>query len=258
MFAGKSLWALPLALIGLGASGVAQAQDAPTVYAQVHCMQSTSADYEAVETEIWQPMHQAVVDRGMKLGWAFYGVSYGDASECDYYTVNQYAGEEQLNADVDYEAIFAEVHPDKSWDDAWRQTYDTRRIVRSELWTMVDGVQGPDAPMIAVNLMWADDGDAYEAMESEVWKPVHQVLTDDGDRAGWAFWSLMSPGGTEVPYNYATVDALNHIGLAPIADAFAVAHPDVDSEAVMAESETVRSLVRSEIWTLLSGTSPQQ
>ena len=50
---------LALALAAVAAPRAAPAQHAePTIYAQVDCMQSTSPDYQAVETEIWQPIHQ--------------------------------------------------------------------------------------------------------------------------------------------------------------------------------------------------------
>ncbi len=257
MFSSISRWALTVVLVGGFWPGVVQGQEVPTTYAWVSCMQSATADYEAVETEIWQPMHQEAVNRGLKVGWTFYGVALGDTSDCDYYTVNQFSGEDQLNAQVDFEALFAEVHPGKSWDEAWQRTYDSRRILRSELWVWVDGVAGPQAPRIQVNLMHAEDGEAYTAVEAEVWKPVHQVLTDDGDEAGWNVWSLWSPGGTEVPYNYATVDGLTRLGPMPIDEAFAEAHPDVDADAAMGQTDELRSVVRSETWWLVASTSQQ-
>lgn len=247
-------WAL-CALLLTPLNAVAQDAAPPTIYAVVDCMQSTSPDYVEVETEIWQPVHQELVNRGAKLRWDLYAVQYGERGECDYYTVNQYVGEEQLNGGPPFEEIFAAVHPGVAWDEVAAKTYAARRSVRSELWTMVDGVAFTgDAAYLAVNLMYAENAAEYEAMESEVYKPVAQALVDAGHRVGWGVWSLYAPFGTYKPYNYVTVDGANTIGPVPWAETIQAVHPDRDMDALSAATDAARSMVRSETWTRVAST----
>ena len=72
---------------------------------------------------------------------------------------------------------------------------------------------------ILVNKMYARDPVAYERMESEVFKAGHQVLVDAGQRSGWAVYALVSPTGSSVPYNYGTVDFVDHLSPVPMAEA---------------------------------------
>lgn len=253
---GCSLVVFALATVAVPPAAVAQ-QAQPTLYAEVDCMHSTSPDYEAVETEIWQPMHQEAVKRGIKSGWLFYAVRFGDMSDCDYYTVNQFAGEAQLNDPTSYEDLFAAVHPGKSWDEALARTLASRRILRSELWTMVDGIPAQEFAYAQVNLMSAQNGTDYTAMESEVWKPVHEALQQAGHRAGWGVWQLTSPAGASVPYNYATVDLLKALGPVPVTETFAKVHPNADMDVLMERTNAARTFVRSETWWLIAHTESQ-
>ena len=235
-------------------ASVAQQGEQATVYAEVSCMKSTSTDYTDVETEIWQPMHQEMVNRGLKSGWTLYWVRYGDRSACDYYVVNNYVGEAQLNDDTPTTEIFAAVHPGKDWDKAMAQTAQSRVMVRSELWAYVDGLAPQPFEYIAVNYMYAENGADYVAMEREVYKPVHQALVDGGHTAGWSLWQLVSPHGTSVPYNYATVDVSNALGPVPMGQAMQAVHRGRDLAMINQATLAARKLVRSDTWARLAGT----
>ena len=106
--------ALSAVLLALSAVAPAQDENEPTLYVAVDCMKSTTGDYRGVETEIWQPMHQARVDQGQIESWALYWVMYGDRSSCDYYTVTSFRGQEQLNTNPDYAKIFESAHKGKN------------------------------------------------------------------------------------------------------------------------------------------------
>jgi hypothetical protein len=242
------------ALIALAVPRASVAQEGETEYAVVDCMKSASPDYTNVETEIWQPMHQAMVNQGKKGSWTLYSVRFGDRSECDYYTSNHYVGEAQLNDDTSYEQVFAAVHPGKSWDEAMARTAASRVIVRSELWAFVDGVPPQPSEYITVNYMYTENGSDYTAMESEVYKPVHQALVDAGHRVGWSVWQLMAPGGTSIPYNYATVDASNMLGPVPWGEFIERVHAGRDLAAINQATMATRDLVHSATWVRLAGT----
>ncbi len=234
--------------------GVVIAQDDQPLYVSVDCMKATTADYASVESDIWQPMQQKLVDQGMRNSWALYWVRYGDRSRCDYYTVTTYRGQEQLDADPDYGAVFAAAHPGKNVSKAMARTWASRQHVSSELWLLVDGTEMKPHRYAIVNMMMAEDPDAYERMESMVFKAAHESLVADGHRAGWAVYGLVSPTGSAIPYNYSTVDLVNNLAPAPMAEAMIRANPGRDLEA-MHELLELREHVRSETWALVTSTT---
>ena len=181
-----------------------------------------------------------------------------ETGHCDYYTVTTYLGEEQLNAEPRYDAVFSEVHSSTQTADAFARTAAARDRLSTELWRLIDSTEIGDHRYAVLNRMRADDPLTYEQMESRVFKAAHQVLVDDGHRAGWGVYELVAPAGTAVPWNYATVDLMNEIGPVPMADAMLAANPDRDLEELN-ELLELREQVHSEIWTRIAyTTSPSE
>ena len=241
-------------LVSLGMS-LALAEEQPKLYISVDCMKSTAPDYMNVETDIWQPMHQHLVNQAKRNSWSLYWVMYGDRSRCDYYTVTTFLGEEQLNAGFPFADAFAAVHEDKDFDKAMAKTWASRDLVATELWMVADSTEIKKHNYAVVNLMYAEDPDAYQQIESQIFKPGHQALVDGGHRAGWGMYELISPVGTSIPYNFSTVDFVDHLSPVPMAEAMMMAHPDRDLDAIQ-ELLDVRDHVRSETWALIATTGP--
>ena len=92
-------------------------------------------------------------------------------------------------------------------------------------------------------------------MESQVFKPGHQALLDDGHRSGWGLYALVSPSGTSIPYNYSTVDFSMDLDPVPMAAAMISANPNRDLDA-MQELLNLREQVSSQTWRLIAATKP--
>lgn len=238
----------------LSLSGAAMAQDEAPLFVSVDCMKSTTADYVSLETDIWQAMHQELVNQGKRNSWSLYRVLYGDRSRCDYYTVTTYLGQEQLDANPDYGEVFEAVYPGNDVAEAMERTWTSRQHVSTSLWLQVDSTERKPHRFAIVNLMQADDQVAYERMESRVFKAAHQALMDDGHRTGWAVYELISPTGSAIPYNYSTVDLVNSLAPVPMAEAMIAANPERDLEE-MHELLELREHVRSETWALIASTA---
>jgi len=236
---------------------VAQGQDAPPLYAAVECMKSTSPGYTSLETDVWQPMHQELVEQGKQYSWSLYWVLYGDRSTCDYYVVTTYLGDEQLNSHSDTQKLFEKVHPKKNFAAAMDKTWQARELVATELWTGVDNTAIAEHRYAVVNKMMARDPDAYERMETQVFKPGHQALVDGGHREGWAMYSLVSPLGSLIPYNYSTVDFSNQLSPVPMARAMMSANPGRDLEKLQ-QLLDLREQVSSETWLHITSTEAPQ
>ncbi len=166
-------------------------------YLSVECMKSTSPEYQSIEIDVWLPMHQEMVEQRKQERWALYWVKYGDRSRCDYYTVTTYVGSAQLNAVPAFDEVFKVAHPRGDFTKAMVRTGASRQHVASELWQMVDAIPSNQHRFAIVNRMNAADPDAYERMETRVFKPGHEALVDGGlsrrlgdVRAGVATWII--------------------------------------------------------------------
>jgi hypothetical protein len=251
----KTPGVLIAAIAMLICSTASTAEEQQPLYINVECMKSTSPGYRDLEIDVWQPMHQELVSQGRRNSWSLYEVLYGDSSRCDFYTVTSFRGNEQLNNMADYEEVFKKVHPKKDFDKAMLATWNARQRLSSELWEAVDATQIVAHRYAVVNLMSAADPDAYERMETRVFKPGHQQLVDGGHRSGWAMYRLVSPTGASIPYNYSTVDFSNQLSPVPMAEAMLAAHPDRDLDAIQ-ELLQLREQVKSETWVRIATTEP--
>ncbi len=245
---------IAIAAAATALSGTATAQD-DALYLSVDCMKSTAPDYVQLEVETWKPVHQHLVDNGERESWALFRVLYGDRSRCDYYTVTTFR-EDQLNAFTDYAAAFAAVYPRMPLGDVGARTMAAREQSSSELWRRIDQTELKPYRYAIVNRMYAEDPVAYESMESDVFKAGQEVLIEGGYRSGWAVYSLVSPLGSSIPYNYGTVDFVNDLGPVPMAEAMLTGNPDRDLDA-MNDLLELRDHVLSETWALVAITDPR-
>lgn len=242
-----------VALLALLPFSIFAQPDDTSLYVTVDCMKSTAPDYERLEAEVWLPIHQHLVDTGERVSWSLYRVLYGDRSRCDYYTVATFRGVDQLNTATDYNAAFAAVYPRSNVESMIGETIASREQVSSQLWQLVDQTEIRQYRYVVVNWMHAEDPVAYESMESKVFKAGHEELIDNGFRAGWAVYALVSPVGSSIPYNYGTVDFVNSLGPVPMAEAMMKGNPDRDLDA-MYELLELRDNVLSETWALIAAT----
>ena len=93
------------------------------------------ADYLRTVRELWKPIHEERVEKGLILGWGIAGLRYpgGANREYDYVTVtyhDKFAGLEEPYAGIDAAKLNSAVE----------RTATTRKIVRGEVWTLVDRV----------------------------------------------------------------------------------------------------------------------
>lgn len=254
----KSLLARTVAVLAFAllAAPSVRAQIDSTMYLALDCMKSTSPDYVNAEREIWQPMHQEMVDQGKKLSWALFAVEYGSRAECDYYTVNRYMGTASLDARYDdLGTIFNKVHPEASIGEAFARTDASRKVVWTQLYAVVGGIPPKSFKYVHVNRMLADDGEAYVKQEMTMFKPVHEALIADGVTAGWLVYRLVSPVGSAMGYNFGTVDFADHAGPIPFGRYVRKVHPDVDMQQFFEQVQNAREHVLGETWRLAARTT---
>lgn len=131
-------------LISMVSSADINNSPAPFEYLEVNFMKvkpGNDALYTDVENTIWKPVHQQFVDDGSRAGWALWQTIYpgGSGNDYQYATTNYYADFSKLNA-ADMDGAFAKVHSGKDIDKLMQETNNSRDMVRTELWRVVDAV----------------------------------------------------------------------------------------------------------------------
>jgi len=101
-----------------------------------------NADYLKAEKEDWMPLHRSLVNGGQSSGWALWQVVFpgGTDSPYDYVTSSRYSAYSQIPV-ADYENIFKKVSPSKNVSDIFNRTTESRDLVKSELWEVIDMLQ---------------------------------------------------------------------------------------------------------------------
>lgn len=261
----------PLALFAAAvlAASVAHAQDPSSVLVQVDYMSvepGGETEYVDVELDLWKPIHEERRRRGDLLDWAVYEVSYAAPdSPYDYVTVNVYTNAAQMEGG-DWNASMQAAYPDADRDALMDRTRAAREIVHTELWAILGSVQHageerPTGQYIAFNYMAVPTrkGSDYVEMERGVWAPIHQARTERGSMSGWALYSLVLPRGATMEYNYATADFFDDMPdvLGRVTwDMMSEAHggaPRSRLEEMAAETEEVRTIHKTELWTRIDG-----
>jgi len=252
-------------LLACLSAGKLPAQSQGPVYLQIALMKVAPGQtdtYVALEQELWKPVHQARVDAGKILGWYLYRVlsPRGTDVHHNYAVVNVFDGFEAMQNSYP-EGVWEQVHPGVNTDDVWRKTVAARKGVRGETWRSVDATQPPlstPSPYLMIDYMKVKSGDRaeYIGIEQDVWKPMHQAVVDNGDKASWELYALVFPWGSSLEYNYATVNAFNEYGDMDLSEfdfaaVFASTHPGEDPVETGRVTQEARDLVRGEIWHLI-------
>ncbi len=97
--------------------------------------------YVDVENNVWKPVHKEFIKEGSRVGWALWQTIFPSGSGLDfqYATVNYIKDFSKINA-ADYNGAFAKAHANEDVDKLMEDTNNSRDLVRSELWRVVDAV----------------------------------------------------------------------------------------------------------------------
>ena len=144
------LMLLLVVLAGLMAITV-DAQENSNLMAEIGYMKVESGnggDYEKMEREVWKPIHEERIKKGLLDGWILYKVWYtGTDDSYNYVTINLYRN--PMTMEEPYKGInFKEIHPDKDISKMMAKTMKLRDMVRVQLINRENYVypDGGDAP----------------------------------------------------------------------------------------------------------------
>ena len=116
----------------------------PAPYMQVNFMKvepQMASEYEQLESEIWQPIHNESIRSGRTTGWGLWSSLFprGSGRPYQYITLNSFS-EYSYIFELDFSIPFNSIHPDKDFAETQARTWEVRSIVRTELWDLIDYV----------------------------------------------------------------------------------------------------------------------
>jgi L-rhamnose mutarotase len=117
----------------------------PYKYLQVNFMKVKQGEENAyinLENSIWKPVHEQLAKAGLKSGWSVWKVVYpwGAGTDYQFMTVDDLSEFKQIEMGG-YESVFIKVYAGKNVDELMNQTNNSRILVRSELWELLDSSQ---------------------------------------------------------------------------------------------------------------------
>lgn len=222
--------------------------------------------YVEMEKNIALPVHQKLVDNGKMESWSLWSIPYpgGTNAEYHYATIRIYSSNDQLYPSNDANDLWRETHIDKDFNEVMEHIYSTRDLVKTHKlssWLRFMDKKLKTHPAIMQVVYFKtplNKYDQYQALEKEVYHPMHQKEIEIGNRAGWEGWTLMTPMGSQMEYSHVAMDLYKDWGqytASVDSDAiFQEVHPGLTQEEVMQQWTSLVDLVKIEEWHLVEST----
>jgi hypothetical protein len=263
MFARLSGLALMTFAAAAGVGGAPSPQASPLMsqaaFARVtyhRVAPGSEAEFERFMSAAWRPIFQRQWQAGRVSNWILYRVHMTGATDAyNYASVTYHDTWARTESAASWSAIVRDDNPAGATVTIER-TLELGPVVQQALYSRVDFVtrSSPQPFRYAVlDFMKVREGmlDEYLKVEREDWKPLHEVLTREGNRVGWALWDYVVPGGTGSTHDFVTTMMFGDyasIKAANDAEAYQRAHPTGDLAASVARTRRSRDVVRTEIW----------
>lgn len=137
-------WVLTTASLAIAGIVAAQSSAEPSRVYVIDYMKVEPGDgdrYVETETKWWKPVHEERMRRGEMHSWGLYRVRWPDGAEKEYDFVTVNVFDTYADSDKDPFAVFGEVHPNADRQAVERNTMESRRLVRGEVWYRIDHLE---------------------------------------------------------------------------------------------------------------------
>lgn len=210
-------------LLTLLFSGMIHAQDQQRTYLIFEFMKVDN-DQEPfyMETEdFWEGIHKQRVASGDIVGWDLWGLLPGGEDQgYQYLTVTVFDDPlKMMNAGAGIMESARMAYPDESDEEIEKRINMAggSRDLAVRLFVEVidsteDDFEMKQGMVASIDLMKAKDGQymAYEEMESNTFKPVHQRVVDGGAKGNWQLLRILMPQGSDVYATHMTVNMFDN------------------------------------------------
>ena len=210
----------------------------------------------------WMPYHQKRAESGDIDSWSLYRVKFpgGAKSEYNFVAMTAASGLEKFEESGSRE-LLSKMADSRKVNAITQKTNNLSTVMFSEVWKVVNKIAVEEkAPnpsrFLMMDFMKVVPGkeSEYQLLEDELAKPIHEERVITERMQGWEVYSLISPGGTEYGYNFATgnfFNSLENVEFGFTEEVIESALPGTDIPEMFDTIFSTRSLVRSEVWELV-------
>jgi len=164
----------------------------------------------------WEKIHAQRVKNGDVIGWDLWVLGPGGEDQgYQYMTVNLYNDPVKMVDGGNFEAALKAAYPDMSNEDLTKKFDETSksrdlaiRYYLEQIDTTTPEFDMPLGTVASIDMMKVDLGSysKYEKAESEIFKPMHQKMVDEGKKGNWGLLRLISPIGSDAYASHITVN----------------------------------------------------
>ena len=108
---------------------------------------------------------------------------------------------------------------------------------------------------IAINRMKVHDSEAWNELETKIWKPIQEARVKDGQLRAWSSYELILPSGTGQPYSALTADVFPSWDAMwkqkPLDGYVNKAHPHMSQQEFGEKTSKARDLVSREVFKVI-------
>jgi len=213
----------------------------------------------------WKKIHQTRVNDGKMIAWElFYIHDTGTGSDYNCATVDVYPNLEASLTGFTLDDVKKILGP--KYDEVVKKTNAVRNLVYSE--TLQQQLYIPSKTpdkYLMVSAMRASDAGRYYEMEKKAFMPVHQAAIDQGKLNGWSIWSrAFAKDNDYIAYAVNAYSSAAQIGTMDYVAAIDKAKEGKNTVELMDifklfdETESIRTIVKSELWELVDATMPKK
>ena len=223
---------------------------------------SMENEFIRLETDVWQKIHKARIEKDILDGWYLYRVisPSGTNAEYNYVIIQEYDDAEKLSAHFDGYGVNYDNLLETDEIQLALRTPEICDLTYEEVWTTVDQVMTTNSNQIfkyivvnSIKIKPDINEREYLRIEKEYWKPKYEEQIRRNMMFGWGIYTMIIPGGTERNYHWSTVDYYHNFidYLKDTDDIMTSIHGKANADKYIAETLSKRDLLKSEIRELL-------
>lgn len=217
-------------------------------------------NYVEYMNSTWKPLYQKQVKSGKIDSWSLYRVFIpGGAKEgYNFVAITSASGLNAYDSLSPRDILAMDKRSREEINKMMMRANELRTTMYSEFWKTINkidenGTSPHSAKYLMLDYMLVSPGKEYDyqMLEDEVAKPIHQERRETDRMAGWELYTLISPGGQEYGYNFATGNFFNELKDVEYGfteDVIQNALPGTDIPELFDTIFATRTLVHSEIW----------
>lgn len=241
----KHLLSFTLALL-LAFTLTAQDDDLYLIFELMRVDESQMNDYWETE-ELWSGIHQQRANAGEIIGWDLWSLQPSGADQgYQFMTVTLFSSfKDMIAGDGDIVPHAKAAYPDMSETELMKKfnnTSATRDLAVRLFLREIDHTDGdfdmPIGTFATMDFMQELDAD-YEEVESNIFKPWHQEMVDNGQKGSWGLLRILFPAGSDRYASHMTVNMFRDA--AHFADSGGPGMGDMDMSTALGVEEALET-----------------